>query len=824
MERLLAQQAAIAGIGQRALEGESLSVLMAEACELVRTALGAEFVSVLELEEDGKQLRVEAGVGWTRGVIGTRVSADRDSSLSGYTLATRGTVIVDDLARESRFHAPPTLAEHGAVSALGVRIGEMDRPYGVLATFATRPAGFASSDADFLQAVANVLAAAVDRLRLDNELRSSRDHLSAILTSINEGITVQDPDGKLIYANDAAAKLSGFENGDEFLAAPVADILARFELFDDDGAPLTFADLPGRRALGGETPPTTLIGFRVVATGEVRWSMITATPVHAADGSLYRVVNTFRDVTDERWTRESRSLIAEAATVMSSTLDTVEAARRLAELAVPRLADYCTVDMLEADGSIQQVALAHADPARLRLARRGRELRPVVPGAATGPARVIREGTSEFVPSIRPELMQQSLQGEELDVVGELGLRSYICVPLFGREGPIGALSLVMAESGRTLGERDLALAEELGLRAGIALENAGLFQAADDRRAELDAVLGALAEAVLVYDTGGRLRLNNSAAEEMFGTAVPRTLKELLHRRLGLEHVDGDALPDDGVADEVQVDGHGRWLELRRYGAPSAAGRGRRRLAPTVVVLRDISGARAARAARDAFMGVLSHELRTPITTIYGGSELLERDLDPEHRNEVIADIRGEAERLVRLVEDLLVMTRVERGMVDIADEPILLQHLLVSVVQAFEARVPDASVALKIGERLPAVRGDATYIEQVVRNLLTNAIRYGAGLEKGIEVQASDEGGQVSVRVLDNGSGFGDGDAERLFELFYRADAARSVPGGAGIGLFVCRHLIEAMGGEIWARPRPEGGAEFGFSLPVMESDLIA
>ncbi len=98
VERLLAQQEAIAQIGQRALEGESLSVLMAEACELVRTALGAEFVSVLELEEDGKQLRVEAGVGWTKGVVGTRVPADRESSLSGYTLATRGTVIVDDLA------------------------------------------------------------------------------------------------------------------------------------------------------------------------------------------------------------------------------------------------------------------------------------------------------------------------------------------------------------------------------------------------------------------------------------------------------------------------------------------------------------------------------------------------------------------------------------------------------------------------------------------------------------------------------------------------------------------------------------------------------
>jgi len=534
VERLLAQQAAIARIGQRALEGESLGVLMGEACELVRTALGAELVSVLELEQDGQNLRVEAGVGWSPGVIGTRVPSAREGSLSGYTLATRGTVIVDDLAHESRFSVPPILAEYGAVSALGVRIGEMDRPYGVMATFATRPAGFASGDANFLQAVANVLAAAVDRWRLDNELRTSRDHLSAILTSIDEGITVQGPDGRLIYANDAAAKLTGFADGDELLAAPIADVMARFELFDDGGAPMTAAELPSSRALSGETPPTTLIGFRVVASGEQRWSMITATPVVAEDGSINRVINTFRDVTDERWARESRAFIAEAATVMSSTLDTVEAARRLADLAVPRLADYCTVDMLEPDGSIKHVALAHSDPARLRLARRGRELRQVEPDAPTGPGRVIREGTPEIVPYIPPELVEERLAGEELEVVRQLGLRSYICVPLRGRERPIGALSLVMAESGRSLGERDLALAEELAHRAGIALENAMLFQAADDRRAELDAVLGALAEAVLVYDASGRLRLSNNAAGEMFGTPVPPTLSQLLHRRLG--------------------------------------------------------------------------------------------------------------------------------------------------------------------------------------------------------------------------------------------------------------------------------------------------
>ncbi|HUR16174.1 MAG TPA: ATP-binding protein, partial [Candidatus Limnocylindrales bacterium] len=193
----------------------------------------------------------------------------------------------------------------------------------------------------------------------------------------------------------------------------------------------------------------------------------------------------------------------------------------------------------------------------------------------------------------------------------------------------------------------------------------------------------------------------------------------------------------------------------------------------------------------------------------------------DEERRNEVISDIRVEAERLARLVEDLLVMSRVERGNVDIGEEPILIQRLLPSVVQSFTGQWPDVHVNMNLGPRLSAVRGDTTYVEQVVRNLLTNAARYGKGATGGIELTAEEGEDDVIVRVLDRGDGFGDVNPERLFELFYRTDTARSVPGGAGIGLFVVRNLIEAMGGRIWARSREGGGAEFGFTLPVLESD---
>jgi signal transduction histidine kinase len=329
------------------------------------------------------------------------------------------------------------------------------------------------------------------------------------------------------------------------------------------------------------------------------------------------------------------------------------------------------------------------------------------------------------------------------------------------------------------------------------------------------------MAEAVLVFDGEGNLQLANSAAERMFAGGVPAS-DVALEVRIGLDDETArvaEATEDDAL--ELKLDGTGRWVEMRRYSAASPKPNGHAADAPSVVVLRDVTQARAALAARDAFLGVLSHELRTPITTIYGGSELLQRGLPPERRDEVIDDIRVEAERLARLVEDLLVMTRIERGTVEIGDEPILVQRLVPSVVHAFVGQRPDAQVSLNLSERLSAVRGDPTYVEQVVRNLLTNAVRYGNGAETGIEITAEEGSSEIVVRVLDHGPGLAGSDPEQLFELFYRSEAARAVPGGAGIGLFVCRNLVEAMGGRIWARSRDEGGAEFGFTLPVVESD---
>jgi signal transduction histidine kinase len=225
----------------------------------------------------------------------------------------------------------------------------------------------------------------------------------------------------------------------------------------------------------------------------------------------------------------------------------------------------------------------------------------------------------------------------------------------------------------------------------------------------------------------------------------------------------------------------------------------------------------------REAFVDIISHELRTPITTIFGLTRILgrpNRQTTPEEQAELISDISAEAERLHRLVEDLLVLTRAERGVIAIESEPLEPRRLLTRVIDQEAARLPSIHIQTELARELPIVAGEDTYVEQIVRNMLSNAAKY-TPVGTHVIVRAEQEGENVAVRILDSGPGIDEASVERAFELFYRDPTlARSIA-GSGIGLFVCASLVKAMGGTIWARRRPEGGSEFGFTLRVIPDD---
>jgi two-component system OmpR family sensor kinase len=215
----------------------------------------------------------------------------------------------------------------------------------------------------------------------------------------------------------------------------------------------------------------------------------------------------------------------------------------------------------------------------------------------------------------------------------------------------------------------------------------------------------------------------------------------------------------------------------------------------------------------------LLSHELRTPLTTIYSGSKILNRkgvQLSDSTVKEVSAAIEAEAERLKRLVEDLVVASRPAERLT--AAEPVLIQHLLPAVVAQEQERSPSPRFVVSMPEQLPAVCGDAGAIEQVLRNLLSNAARFGPR-DGVIAVSVSEGEDSVTIRIADQGPGLDAREADRVFGLFYRSPSTAE-RGGLGLGLFVCRRLVDAMGGRIWAHTGQRGG-EFGFELPIESAD---
>ena len=234
----------------------------------------------------------------------------------------------------------------------------------------------------------------------------------------------------------------------------------------------------------------------------------------------------------------------------------------------------------------------------------------------------------------------------------------------------------------------------------------------------------------------------------------------------------------------------------------------------------REVAAANERGYLKDALVGMLSHELRTPVTTIYAGAQLLTRRLElmkDERARELFPDMLSEADRLLRLIENLLVMTKLEQGRgVDASREPVLLQRVLATAVEQEERRWPNREISLDCEPDLRPVLGDPLYIEQVVRNLLSNALKYSPD-DATVDIFAKSIGSEIEVRVRDRGIGISTDAAESIFDLLVRTQEAVRYAPGAGIGLYVCRQLLEAMGGRIWFEPAPDRGTVFAFVLPT-------
>jgi PAS domain S-box-containing protein len=343
-----------------------------------------------------------------------------------------------------------------------------------------------------------------------------------------------------------------------------------------------------------------------------------------------------------------------------------------------------------------------------------------------------------------------------------------------------------------------------------------------------VEAVIADMPVGVGVTDTEGALTLSNPALEAIWhGSRAPRSIAE--YGEWAGFHPDGRRyeahewpLARTLEAGEVVV---GEEIAIQRFdgtrGAISISSAPVREpdgsLVAAVAIVTDVTERREREGARDAFLGILAHELRTPLTTILGSARLLGRpSLAPAYRDGLVGDIEAEAERMARVIENLLVISRVERGIPIHADDPILVQRILPQVVEAERNAWAGVRFEVSFDNALPSVRGEDGLLRQVLGNLLSNAAKYGGGE---VIVRAEREDAAVRITVADGGRGIDPLDAPHVFDLFYRSSRTRDVAAGAGVGLFVVRQLVTAMGGDVHVEPA-KTGARFVVRLPAYQS----
>lgn len=485
----LRQQEVLTEIGHRALTTTSLEDLFDETVSLVAETLDVEYCKVLKLLPGDRELLLLSGIGWKEGYVGHARVGTEIQSQAGYTLLQREPVIVSDLGEETRFSGPSLLLEHDVTSGISVIIPGKTRPFGVLGAHSIRARNFSRVDANFLQAVANLLASAITRLSVEANLRTSRDELKIILQGVADGITVQDRTGRLVYANDAAARIIGYTSAQRLLEAPLQEVMQKFELLDEQGKPFPLEKLPGRKALQGYGSSSASVRFRIKETGAERWSYIKSTPILNQDGQVELAVNIFQDVTDLKRQEQDQRLLAEASELISSSLDYATTLRSVARMIVPHLADWCSVHIIREDETVEQLAVGHADPDKVALARELNEKYPPNPQSPSGIYQVVRSGKPVMFPEVPENLIEEVAQdGEHYRILRELGLNSAVMLPLVARDQILGVLTLIWSESGRRYNQADIALAEELARRAAVAIDNARLYHKSQQLNEELEA------------------------------------------------------------------------------------------------------------------------------------------------------------------------------------------------------------------------------------------------------------------------------------------------------------------------------------------------
>lgn len=567
---------------------------------------------------------------------------------------------------------------------------------------------------------------------------------------------------------------------------------------------------------------------------------------------------------DAEAARNYLSFLVDANSLLASSLDYRTTLSRVAQLAVPKIADWCVVDILEEDQSIQRLATAHIDPAKVKLAYEVERRYPSDPNATRGIPQVLRSGTPEIYAEITDQMLEENTRDpDHLRILRELGLRSVMIVPLIARERIFGAITFVTAESGRHYAEEDLLFAQDLARRAALAIDNARLYSISQQELAErerveralqqlnerireqagtLNGILSASVDNIYVLDHEGRYKFVSDggaavlgfSASDMVGKnwrdlGLPAEVMEQFDQRR--KQVLSTGRPDKSEVHFMAPSGM-RFYEYILFPISTEGGRPH----DVVVISRDITERRASEEAlkrktleaeessrlKSQFVSNVSHELRTPLNAIFGYTELLLDEtygaIGPEQK-EPLKGVARNAKELLSLINHVLDLSKIESGKETVSPEPLRLPDLLEEIVEGMKPLLEKKPLTLRWDgiESLPPIVSDGNKVKQILTNLLSNAIKFTQRGSITVSGKNHPERETVEIAVQDTGIGIRPEALPKLFTAFYQIDAdlTREYE-GVGLGLKIAKDLSRLLHGEIRVESRYGVGSTFTLSLP--------
>jgi PAS domain S-box-containing protein len=528
--------------------------------------------------------------------------------------------------------------------------------------------------------------------------------LAAIVSTSDDAIVSKNLDSIVTSWNTAAEKMFGY-TAQEMIGRSIRTIIPP-ELQKEEDEILAKLR-KGQRIDHFETTRVTKDGRRLKVS-------VTISPIKNSKGQVIGASKIARDVTLAKQTETNLKFLAQASKELAASLDYEKTLANVAHLAVPHIADWCSIEILDKAGVLQQVAIAHKDPKQVKWAKALRKKTPPDMQSKTGIPNVIHAGKTEVYPYIDDAMLVQSARDEkELALLRKMQLTSVIITPIFSNNKPIGAISFITTESRKRFTDADVRMAEELATRASLAIENARLYQ-------------------------------------EM--------QKELTQRKK---------------------------LEKQK----------------------------------DEFIGVASHELKTPVTSIKSFAQILQYRFKKEGREteaELLGKLDAQIDKLTSLIGDLLDVTKIEAGRMVFNEGSFAFDELVTETVEEMQ-RTTERHTLRIVGKTKKELFGDRERLGQVIVNLISNAIKY-SPYTKEIIINSSVEKGMVKLCVQDFGVGIAKDKQDKIFDRFFRVSGpGKETYPGLGLGLYISSEIIKRMQGKIWVESIEGKGSTFCFYLPL-------